>query len=518
MSTAPPPPPPAPFVFTPPTAPTTKGRKTKILIAGPPVSSHADGFATLQTLCKKVSTLNGGKAGPFDCVFVTGALFGKGDGDVKDVTLPSFPIPVYFYDYGIPPPEFSKKITEIADSITKNEAIDEDAPRATELAPNSNLHYIGSSGLSEIHGLVMCWTTNLRGPAPTNITTQTSHPQYLGCDLLLTSSYPQNSLSLFPPTITNILTTLTPDFSPSTFGDGDLADLAVKARPRYHLVGGAIHLLAVPYLNADPINQKKKYHATRLIGLADVSNCKIGPVLTSDKTAEKKLEGLDQKKSGKFLHAVGIFSLTTMNLVDLNAVPAGSVRCPYDDDSNIEKIGGGGSSTSYGLSEGKARALASSGDGGQYRWAGRGVDNNANRKRGRDDGNSGAYGPGGADDGSMPNGAVDPNCKTLFVSGLNRDPGGVVNVGTLSAAFAVYKPTRVNIPPGKAFAFVEFSSHEDANNTLANCSGGIDVLGVWLNINWGKANSNSSFSNDGGSNKRQRTTKVTVRRPSETRQ
>jgi len=264
------------------------------------------------------------------------------------------------------------------------------------------------------------------------------------------------------------------------------------------------------------IHTSHMHHVHRVITLCNV-NDSTPSTATITGLLSSSFPGVD-KKSSKFLHAVGIESISTLgNSTNTSVDVPNAVRCPYEDDSSFARVGGGNNNnnnTNVGLSETSARRIAGDARGEQFRWAGRGVDNNAvvGRKRGRNDNNgssnsnsSSAYGPGGADSGNMPPPPVDVTCKTLFVGGLNRDPGGVVNVESLGRAFVVYNPIRLSLPPGKGFGFVEFSTHEEANNCLVNCGGGVEVMGVWLSLKWGKSgggdNSNSN-NNNNNNNKR----------------
>ena len=64
-----------------------------------------------------------------------------------------------------------------------------------------------------------------------------NHGSYLGCDIFLSSEWPQSILSIIPQETRVKLNdaTGTNDFSDvSTFGDCDIADLAAAVRPRYH--------------------------------------------------------------------------------------------------------------------------------------------------------------------------------------------------------------------------------------------------------------------------------------------
>jgi hypothetical protein len=94
------------------------------------------------------------------------------------------------------------------------------------------------------------------------------------------------------------------------------------------------------------------------------------------------------------------------------------------------------------------------------------------------------------------NDGPDPNCDTLHISGLNRDAsdmqhygrgggGGVINPNSIMGAIANSSAiVSVRLPPGKAFGFVQFSSHAEATKALKATSGGISISGVFLSLKW----------------------------------
>ena len=80
---------------------------------------------------------------------------------------------------------------------------------------------------------------------------------------------------------------------------------------------------------------------------------------------------------------------------------------------------------------------------------------------------------------------VDPNNDTLHISGLNKDPGGVINPNSIMAALSNSSAIEsIRLPPGKAFGFIQFTSHDDAVKALNTTSGGLNISGVFLSLKW----------------------------------
>lgn len=88
-------------------------------------------------------------------------------------------------------------------------------------------------------------------------------------------------------------------------GSEPCAEVAIVARPRYHVAGGGGSFFArTPYLNPD---LGAGAHATRFIGLGDVGN----------------------SSKQKWLHALGLIPAAQMGVEALTAVPPGSTKSPY---------------------------------------------------------------------------------------------------------------------------------------------------------------------------------------------
>jgi hypothetical protein len=88
----------------------------------------------------------------------------------------------------------------------------------------------------------------------------------------------------------------------------------------------------------------------------------------------------------KWIHAIGIETLTQMERGVLLKEAPNTVDSPYTGET-FEKVNASGASSNatYGVSASSARMMmASDAQSEQFRWAGRGVDNNAQNKRRRE--------------------------------------------------------------------------------------------------------------------------------------
>ena len=315
------------------------------------------------------------------------------------------------------------------------------------------------------------------------------HGSYLGCDLFLSSEWGQGLLSIIPNETRSKLNASTDSniFSEiSTFGDCDIADLAAKLRPRYHFAcGHGVYVQAPVYRNVGggSSTADRKFHGTRFISLNDLD------------------EDAGKDKVKKWIHAIGIETLTAMERDVLLAEAPNTVESPYggEDFEKVNSIAANQNSTSYGVSEASARRLMSDdARGEQYRWSGRGIDNNAQRKRRQEDISGGISG--GAQR------AVDPNSDTLFMHGLNKDPGGLVNAHSLMSLVGKFGCTDVRLPPGKPYGFLVFSSHQQAESCLTSCNGGLNISGIFIGLRWATNSTSSGRSSapDGGDAKKSR--------------
>lgn len=208
------------------------------------------------------------------------------------------------------------------------------------------LHYLGSSGVSQIHGLTVAYLDGTYNPSAfedVSSSLSTSSNRYYkisdvdilkhhiahtdgDIDLLLTNQWPFG--------VGNANFTLAPQPSPldqqqvpimdTLSCSPHAAELAVLARPRYHFTAATsssnnnnnkgIFYARQSYLNKD---LGAGSHVTRFIALGDVGN----------------------KNKEKWLHALALTPANEMSGEVLHAVPAGTTPCPY---TSAPSIGGGG--------------------------------------------------------------------------------------------------------------------------------------------------------------------------------
>ena len=336
---------------------------------------------------------------------------------------------------------------------------------------------------------------------------KTSHPSYLGCDLLLTTDWGQgmaSSKAVAPADAARLGTVAEAAGakSASELGSYDIAELAAKCRPRYHFAPtlfrlGMEHSVAsLPYSNPPRITSsdvRRNFHPSRFVAL--------GPVLHPDRVKEL---GKVEAKQRKFVHALGLQPLVVMDSAELVRDVDGVVPTPYTDAAYEREPGssssraGVGTLTSHGLSDATARRIMSESAYGacpqpprqqqQFRWNGPGGKQQQQYREGGDCRVQSTY-------------ASDPTNQTLFLHGLNRDVTGgrLVNAQSIHAAMAPHGCNHVRFPnvrPGdhghKTFCFLEFGSHQAAAACLESKSGIVEVGGVQLGLKWSSGTKQSS--------------------------
>jgi hypothetical protein len=353
----------------------------------------------------------------------------------------------------------------------------------------------------------------------TNFEMKSKHTSFLGCDVLISGEWGQGMSS-------KQCGALTIDDRNALFGDDggeggnmmgsyDVAELIAMSRPRYHIAPGP----AIPVRSGDDATVKMRrrfvaslpyrYPATSSSG----GDCHAGRFLACSNVmppAEAKSLG----KSFKFIHAVGIVPLAHMDVSDREAaMEKGSVvDCPYTDasydvdakSSSKSMIGMGNTNSNVGgLSEAQARrlaqedaanALGGGGGDGAFRWQ-------QTRKRGRDDQ--------GNDDDDVKRQAFEeenPENCSLFLHGLHRDPSMTLTMDVLMDAFRPFGCVGVRFPRPKtghhhhrqhqqnpsppSYAFVDFSTHEEASQCLANLKGEAVVRNIMLSLKWSSSGGN----------------------------
>ena len=288
-----------------------------------------------------------------------------------------------------------------------------------------------------------------------------------------------------------------------TIGSYDTAELASQCRPRYHIAPSLLqprltstptadgsdsdetsmdamasfYVQSLPYTNppsALASGVMKNYHFSRFLALCPVVDAKT-----------QKING----KAKKYIHALGIQPLWSMDRVTATAVPDNMlvVPCPYTDEGYQKDMNGrqgapGGdgngvgtsANVNVGLSEAQTRRILSedAGGGQDYRW------NIRNRKR-----------PLQQQVDPRASTAVDPNNFTLFLHGLQNDVSGGMNLnrGSILQAFQDRGCIRVRYPYINGhpnYCFLDFGTHDEAKKCLEESGGVQEVLGIHLTMKW----------------------------------
>jgi hypothetical protein len=160
------------------------------------------------------------------------------------------------------------------------------------------------------------------------------------------SSLPPVPTATGAPDDTRLLISLLPTCPPppgvpASVGAGIVAELALLARPRYHVCAGqGLFWQRPPYTNPD---QGAGPRVTRFIALGRVGGNNNTNSSSSTSAAPKVLPaagGLPPPPAApaaaaagppaKFLHALGLVPAGDMSVEALSAVPDGSLACPYE--------------------------------------------------------------------------------------------------------------------------------------------------------------------------------------------
>ena len=359
------------------------------------------------------------------------------------------------------------------------------------------------------------------------------HPSFLGCDILLSSEWGQGMFSSSSSSTSSSSNgrssgALTSEDrnaivqcgsgseeNDDVVGSYDVAELVAMARPRYHVALGPMIPIEVSggggEEDAKQLERRRRFIASLPYRYPPSSTSSVahhqhhagrflamGSVVSS---AKAKSLG----KAFKFIHAVGIVPLSYMDASDREAARESNsvVDCPYTDASYAMDETTKSNAMSYnnnhhglGLSEAQARRLAQEeaasmlGGGGAFRWQQR----HPTRKRTRD----GDDGPGDGEDAEEAKRqaleAENPNNCSLFLHGLHRDPGMTLTVDALMNAFRPFGCIGVRFPKPKmqqqhqphrpSYAFLDFNTHEEALQCLADLKGEAVVNNITLNLKW----------------------------------
>ncbi len=530
------------------------GDKIKVLITGPVNGAFTD----LATKLSSLQSSKAGPfdmcfcVGPFfassaekDAATSPDTITTATTAVAKDMMEKGMPLPVYFCDVGTLPPGISlpgiidsesiKDEAEISldddeDEKSKEEvnAKDDNAndkcPKGIIKVANNLYHLHGittnSHGKIDIHSTQQ--TANILNISPldndktyltvafippnTRIDTmQTStfeskvnHPSYVGCDILLTSDWGQGMAQSSCITQQDKAKIVMSGDSNSNgndeVGSFDIAEIASRCRPRYHVAPSILtqnedgtstsfFIQSLQYTNPPSAMASgvfKNYHTSRFLALCQVVDAKT-----------QKRNG----KAKKYIHALGIQPLWSMDHVTATSIPDNTivVPSPYTDESfqkdgissggrdhGLNGSGSGGygiASTNIkhgnvGLSEAQTRRILmeDGASGNQYRWNVR----NNNRKRPLD--------------ATMSSGADDPSNCSLFLHGLHNDiqGGGTLNRDVISNAFEGCINVRYPNSSGghPSYCFLDFASHEDAQMCLVKMGDEPIVAGIQLTLKW----------------------------------
>ncbi len=502
--------------------------KVKVLITGQVNNDFP-------SLISKLSSLEKSKAGPFHVCFCVGPFFGstldKANEDyqkAKNFLDQGSPIPVYFCDAGSVPPglllpsyELSAKDMKDEAEILLDDETKEDKKESIGSLPLPNGVVKIAHNIFHLHGIshessqtadilninvmndekkyltvaFLPPNTRMGTPQTSKFEAKANHPSYVGCDVLLTSEWGQGmagSSCLSNEDRSKLRQNYGTDQNLNEIGSFDVAEIVSQCRPRYHFApsssaicdrqnnnaehDGSFFLQSLPYTNPPSALASgviKNYHTSRFLALCQVVDSK-----------KAKLGG----KCKKFVHALGIQPLWSMDRATATAVPDNIVvvPSPYTDEkygkddiygSNGSMLNAGNDSGKWknvGLSEAQTRRiLCEENTDDQYRW------NIRNRKRPLD--------------ATIED---DPTNCTLFLHGLHNDvtKGDNLNRGSILNAFQLHGCRKVRYPGNDSdvgmngrqhsYCFLEFSSHDDALECLAKTGGTVEISGIGLTLKW----------------------------------
>jgi len=450
-------------------------RKLKLLCCG-----SVEG--KFHALHKKLTSLNSGKAGPFDLCLCSGPFFGSDQIEATSALLQrnnddggmEFPFPVYFVEEG----ELPKDVT-LPYEETEYDNIVRIAPNVYRI---TTCHVSKEEGVCQLTDDDMADITALpegdlvvahvprnarleEGSGPSTryhpLQVKAKHASYVGCDVLMTCEWGQGIVKLFKSSDQAKCSELHSNMN--ELGSYDVAEFSVLCKPRYHIASTSkemqfLHFAALPYRNipAAFCDTMSKTHLTRFISLGCVTETK-------------------PQKEKKYLHAVNILNITALDKETLAQGFNDALPCPYTDDSYGSTNDGvifTNKAQTRGLSEASARSIIqedkSSYSNNDFRWN---LNKKSNRKRPLVDN-------------------PDSSSVTLHISGLFRagSSSSIKGVDVLDALMN-FCPQKVRLG-NKDYGFIDFSSHEDARKCIENSKdisgkfAQVKVNGVILDLNW----------------------------------
>lgn len=483
----------------------SNNNKLKILLFGR-VGDDIDAFVA------KCKTLQSSKAGPFDAAFCVGScnvqvlLERYGNGKNDDGSLP---MRVYIQD---PLQDVESLIAQVGNDKAKKDEKDQSAaaddseeaypcvrlsesiyilrnptapfePSVWSLSVSDNVkkpelvvavcpsHWRMDEGQARGSGMQKnVAADSSSSSSSSSLLAKLNHVSYTGCDMLLTTEWPQGVEQTLEEEDAVAAST-------SRVLSFDVAQIALLARARYHVAvssnNGIGFVQSHPFAHLSATtNTVTCQHTGRFLALGSVVNAAAWKQVTD-------------KKKAKFVHALGLQPLHTQSAVELQGQRPAQLRsCPYTDasyymDGNEGTTGADAMTANMrsisGLSEAQARRILAEEQSRQSGGGGHRFGDQQRRRRDKDD---------------EPE-TIDPTNLTLFVHGLHKDVTGILQSargdGVLLKAFARFGATAIRKPPGadtSSFCFVDFPSHEKALACWTDLGGAYTVTGVDLTVKW----------------------------------
>ncbi|KAG7365860.1 CwfJ domain containing protein [Nitzschia inconspicua] len=404
--------------------------KIKILLVG-----SVKGDEEVQVLYKKLISLNGSKAGPFDVCFGVGTFRFPSSKDTTAIS--EFPIPLYVQQLS-------------SDGTSTTSTVDDQGIET--VGSVKNLHVLKgtkdrSLNVFQIHLqghdhplYVGSCPPHVRAVEDTNSSSSAAPTSIQQCDLLLSSDWPQGMEDV-----------LQVDTEPLSY---DVAQVALQCRPRYHVAPSTVYYHASP-----PYSLPNSDHVGRFLALSPVLSAANKPTKTT-----------------KFIHALGLEPLAS------NPPPTkapSTLPCPFMS-SDSDNTGRQQQQKQQPLPN-FARQGTNMNNGGGYSFFAQSTNNKRSRKN---------------EDGTNDNSQTsleppdDPNISTLFLYGLHKDVTGELQSTRspkLLQVFAKYNCSAVRHPPNAnttTYCFLEFPSQKQAMECLLDLQGRITIDGVDLTLKW----------------------------------
>lgn len=407
-------------------------------------------------LVDRVKSLQKSAHGPFDALLLVGKCF-HSEAEFKDVLdkhIPniSSPLKMYSFDYH----SYIEGYSLPSNLVVINSSIISSYCGILTIDHNLTISYISriiddkSNKLADSNGYQQ---------ALEKVKAIVSSPGYRGCDVLISKEWPKDmhhfmdSSELVEYRSTNIGIGV---------GSKAVSSFACLVQPRYHFVSGVgSYFQRSPYSNIPKASSSSSF--TRLTSLDSVSTSK--------------------DKAKKWMHALSINPIINLSNAELYELPPGTTECPYIEtgvaiNNASAVVGGGGGEVgdrwkhSLGSSNQEYQANKrvkvddplpgiirpplppgpappppppppSSVSSGSYFFGTMGVASSS----GSGSGSSGGY---------VNLSAPNNQACTLFIGGLLRSMTESDLEGVLNDVLCIKRP------PGKSFAFVEFTSHAAA--------------------------------------------------------